>query len=145
MDLVELSLSKIDTEMVLRNVGTAESGAISVFIGTTRNHFQGKKVEKLSYEAYDPMALREMRRLCSLIREQWTVKNIAIIHRLGEVPIGEASVVIAVSAEHRQEPLDAVKWAIDELKSRVPIWKKEVYMDSSTEWKENKECFWCKP
>lgn len=142
MDFVELASRKIDVENVLQKVGTADSGAISMFVGTTRNHFQGRRVEKLSYEAYDGMAVNEMKRLCTVIRERWPVKNIALVHRLGDVPIGEASVVIAVSSEHRQEPQEAVKWAIDELKARVPIWKKEVYTDGHSEWKENKECFW---
>lgn len=144
MDCVALTTAKIDVESLLGRVGSPDCGAISVFIGTTRDHFQGKKVLKLIYEAYEPMAKRELLRVCNRVREQWQIKNIAIIHRLGEVPVGEASVVVAVSSVHRQEPQDAVKWAIDELKSTVPIWKKEVYDNEPPEWKENRECFWHK-
>uniref|UniRef100_G3MR74 Molybdopterin synthase catalytic subunit n=1 Tax=Amblyomma maculatum TaxID=34609 RepID=G3MR74_AMBMU len=142
MDYVELTPAKLDVETVLSKVGSPDCGAISVFLGTTRNHFEGKQVSKLSYEAYAPMAKREMLHICGAVRQQWHVKNIALIHRLGEVPVGEASVLIAISSEHRQEAQEAVKYSIDEVKRRVPVWKKEHYEDGGQEWKENKECFW---
>ncbi|XP_077494864.1 molybdopterin synthase catalytic subunit-like [Amblyomma americanum] len=142
MNYVELLDTKLDVEAVLAQVGSPDCGAISVFLGTTRNHFEGKAVRMLSYEAYAPMAKREMLGICEGVRERWTVKNIAVVHRLGDVPLCEASVLIAVSSEHRQEGLDAVKYAIDELKRRVPIWKKEHYDGGDQEWKANKECFW---
>ena len=88
------------------------------------------------------MALKEMRNLCAKIRSQCEVDRIAIFHRLGEVPVSEASVVIAVSSLHRKESLEAVHQAIDILKATVPIWKKEIYADEKAEWKENKECSW---
>ena len=96
----------------------------------------------MEYEAYEPMALKEMYKLCSNIRSQWNVHNIAIHHRLGEVPVKEASVVIAVSSPHRKESLRAVEYAIDALKASVPIWKKEIYDNNTADWKENKECSW---
>lgn len=142
MDYAELTAAKLDVEKVLAKVGSPDCGAVSVFLGTTRNHFEGKRVVKLSYEAYAPMAKREMLRICDALRRQWKVKNVALVHRLGEVPVGEASVLIAISSEHRQEAQAAVKYAIDEVKRRVPVWKKEIYEDGDTEWKENKECFW---
>ncbi|KAL3226982.1 hypothetical protein MRX96_024487 [Rhipicephalus microplus] len=127
MNHVELSNNALDVGAVLAQVGSPDCGAISVFLGTTRNHCDGKTVDSLSYEAYVPMAKREMLLICEVIRERWDVKNIAIIHRLGDVPLGESSVLIAVSSEHRQEAMNASKYAIDELKRRVPIWKKEHY------------------
>lgn len=142
MDYVELSAGKLDLDAVLAKVGSPDCGAISIFLGTTRNHFEGKRVCKLSYEAYTPMAKREMLRICDAVRRQWHVKNVALVHRLGDVPVGETSVVIAISSEHRQEAQEAVKYAIDEVKRRVPVWKKEHYDDGDHEWKENKECFW---
>ncbi|CAN7986100.1 unnamed protein product [Ixodes hexagonus] len=142
MDYAELSTSKIDTEKLIAQVGAPDCGAISVFIGTTRNHFEGKTVLKLSYEAYGPMAKRELVQMCADVRERWNVKNVAVVHRLGEVPVGEASIVIAVSSAHREESQAAVKWIIDQVKSRLPVWKKEIYADGVSEWKENKECFW---
>jgi molybdopterin synthase catalytic subunit len=91
------------------------------------------------YEAYQPMAEREMEGICAKIRERWAVRHIAMAHRTGVVPIGEASVEIAVSSAHRREALEAVQFAIDELKTRVPIWKKEVYEGETAAWKQNKE------
>lgn len=94
------------------------------------------------------MAQKTLNKMCDEIRMKWPdIKHIAIYHRLGVVPIKESSVVIAISSPHRQESLEAVQFAIDELKRTVPIWKKEVYggNDEGTEtWKENKECEWSK-
>jgi molybdopterin synthase catalytic subunit len=93
------------------------------------------------------MAKKEMLGICSQIRERWPdVKNIAIFHRLGVVPVKEASVVIAISSPHRRDSLDAVSFTIEQLKKSVPIFKKEIYKDPGvqSEWKENKECLWSK-
>ncbi|EFN70504.1 Molybdenum cofactor synthesis protein 2 large subunit, partial [Camponotus floridanus] len=99
-------------------------------------------VIKLEYEAYESMALKEMMNICIKIRSKWNIESIAIYHRVGEVPISKASVVIAVSSPHRTDSLKAVEYAINELKASVPIWKKEVYETGETQWKENKECTW---
>jgi len=88
------------------------------------------------------MALKEMLNICAKIRLQWNIEGIAIYHRIGEVPISEASIVIAISSSHREESLRAVEYAINTLKASVPIWKKEVYETGETQWKENKECTW---
>eukprot|EP00466_Bigelowiella_natans_P005544 jgi/Bigna1/142995/aug1.74_g17703 len=113
-------------------------GAIATFVGTTRNTFQGKTVTQLSYEAYAPMALKQMKKICLEMRNTWTeMRKIVILHRLGVCPVGQASVMIAASSPHRKEALNAVHWAIDQLKKTVPIWKKEHYTDGSS-WKQNK-------
>lgn len=96
----------------------------------------------MEYEAYEKMALKEMNNICEKIRSKWNLEYIVIYHRLGEVPVSEASVVIAISSPHRKESLKAVEYAIELLKSSVPIWKKEVYDSNESEWKENKECPW---
>lgn len=96
----------------------------------------------MSYEAYQDMALKKIDLICEEIRSKWDVYNIAIYHRTGDVPVGEMSVVIAISSVHRRESLQAVEFAIDRLKETVPIWKKEVYKIEPAEWKENKECAW---
>ena len=83
-----------------------------------------------------------MKNICSKIRSQWNVYHIAIYHRLGEVPVSKASVVIAISSPHREESLKAIEYAINSLKASVPIWKKEVYDTQEVQWKENKECTW---
>jgi len=130
---------KLDLVAICKEVGDPTAGAISTFIGVTRNHFNEKEVLKLEYEAYKPMAEKELKKICDQVRTQWDVKHIAMYHKTGLVPIGEASVIIAISSVHRSESLEAVHFAIDELKATVPIWKKEFYADGSV-WKGNAEC-----
>jgi len=144
MDYVHLTQEKLDLEAINKLVTSPSCGAISIFIGTTRDNFKGRKVLRLEYEAYNEMAVKEMKKICSLIREKWSVENIAIHHRLGLVPITESSVIIAIASPHRQASMEASQFAINTLKATVPIWKKEVYEDGATEWKENCECAWTK-
>ncbi|XP_062516570.1 molybdopterin synthase catalytic subunit-like [Corticium candelabrum] len=120
----------------------SSTGAVSVFVGTTRDLFEGKKVVKLQYEAYTPMAVKKIKKVCQDIRVKWPVHRIAVLHRLGVVSVSEASVIIAISSIHRQEAIEAVHYCIDMLKAQVPIWKKELYEDGNETWKENKECWW---
>ena len=141
-DLVKITSASLNTADILAKVASNAAGANSVFVGTTRDTFEGKKVARLEYEAYVPMAERQLQKLCEKVRDRWKVERIAIFHRTGVVPLGEASVVIAVSSAHRKESLEAVHFAIDDLKATVPIWKKEVYTDGTNSWKENKECPW---
>mmetsp|Transcript_9440 Transcript_9440/g.11652 ORF Transcript_9440/g.11652 Transcript_9440/m.11652 type:complete len:177 (+) Transcript_9440:136-666(+) len=115
-------------------------GAISTFIGTTRDTFDGRRVLKLSYEGYEPMAEKVLKELCQTSRDKFPgVLRIAAVHRLGDCPVGMESVIIAVSSVHRRDGLDCVAWLIDELKGQVPIWKKEVYEGDEAAWKENVE------
>lgn len=140
-DVINFTAEKLSVDEVSQLVISPLCGAVSLFVGTTRNNFEGKKVISLEYEAYLPMAKNEVKKICSDIRQKWPVKHIAVFHRLGLVPVSEASIVIAVSSAHRAASLEAVSYAIDTLKAKVPIWKKEIYEESSS-WKGNKECFW---
>ncbi|XP_059161511.1 molybdopterin synthase catalytic subunit 1-like [Physella acuta] len=142
MDFVDVVEEKLKVEEITDKVSSASCGAVSVFIGTTRDNFDGKRVLTLDYEAYLPMAKRKMQEVCQTIREKWDVENIAIIHRIGPVPVKEASIVIAISSAHRKESLEAVHFAIDTVKAIVPVWKKEIYDDDTCTWKQNKECAW---
>ncbi|XP_069980965.1 molybdopterin synthase catalytic subunit [Penaeus vannamei] len=144
MDHIKLTREVLSTGEVVDAVTDPSCGAVSLFVGTTRNHFQGRQVVRLEYEAYEEMAEKEMLSLCKLAREKWNIKHIAIYHRLGVVPVLESSVIIAVSSTHRRESLEATSFLIDELKARVPIWKKEMYDDGGGDWKKNKECAWNK-
>ncbi len=108
-------------------MGGPEAGAIATFIGTARNYNEGRNVTLLEYEAYPEMAEQELRRLGQEAMGQWDLCRMAIVHRVGPVHIGEASVVIAVSSGHRQDAFAACRFAIEEIKKRVPIWKKEVF------------------
>lgn len=145
MNFIKLTHDKLELNTINDLVADENCGATSFFLGQTRNSFEGQRVISLEYEAYEPMAQKVMQQLCDEIREKWQdVKHIAIHHRLGNVPVKEASVVIAVGSPHRKTSLEAVTFGIEELKKRVPIWKKELYdkegLDSA--WKENKECTW---
>ena len=135
---VHLTEEPIDLHSLLDFVADARAGAISTFVGTTRDSFDGHSVVKLEYEAYQDMALKYMRDLAtSTIDEFVGVLGVAIEHRLGEVAIGQISVAIAVSSAHRKAAIHAVEHVIDQLKLRCPIWKKEVYGDGhETVWKQ---------
>ena len=127
--MVKIVREKIEIEEVLRSVQDPSAGGIDIFIGTTRNHSSGKEVLSLEYEAYEPMALKMMTEIGEESRRRWHLKKISLVHRVGVVAIGEASVVIAVSSAHRKEAFEACRFAIDRLKQDVPIWKKEVLAD----------------
>ncbi|XP_032683303.1 molybdopterin synthase catalytic subunit [Odontomachus brunneus] len=138
-NFIKLQQEKLNVADIINLVVFPNCGAVSNFIGITRDNFENKKVIKLEYETFEDMALKEMNHICAKIRLQWNVEGIAIYHRIGEVPISEASVVIAISSPHREESLKAVEYAINTLKAVVPIWKKEIYETGEPQWKQNKE------
>ena len=128
-----LSEQPLSLEAVVEEVASEEAGAVATFVGTTRVHSRGRTVTLLEYEAYEGMAEQVMSEIADELTERYELCAIAIHHRIGRVGIGERSVVIAVSAPHRQDALAACKDAIDTLKERVPLWKKEVYVGGE-EW-----------
>jgi len=139
-DWILLSRDPLSVQSCSEFVTAPTCGAISVFAGTTRNNFDGKPVLHLEYDAYETMAELKMREICRICRDRWpTIQKIAMHHRLGAVPVCEASVIIAVSSPHRIDAQSASQFAIDQLKAIVPIWKKEVYGNGFAEWKENVE------
>ena len=135
--MIEMTHKTIDVRMVIESVSTPESGGVDVFIGTTRNHSGERKVLRLEYEAYEPMAVRMMEQIAGQAKRTWDLHAASIVHRLGKVSIGEASVVIAVSASHREEAFKACRFLIDELKRIVPVWKREYFEDGSVEWSQH--------
>ncbi|XP_025833430.1 molybdopterin synthase catalytic subunit 2 [Agrilus planipennis] len=143
MDHLQLTYDKLSTDKITDLVSSSSCGAISLFVGTTRDNFEGKTVLNLEYEAYRSMALKVLQEICNDARKKWpAVENIAIYHRLGTVPIKEASIVIGISSPHRTEALKATEFCIDNVKKSVPIWKKEIYAEQPPQWKENVECAW---
>ncbi len=128
-----LSDDPLSLDRVVDEVRDEQAGAIATFTGTTRIQSRGRTVTHLDYEAYEGMAERVMAEIAEGLQSRYELSAVAIHHRVGLVGIGETSVVIAVSAPHRQDALAACKDAIDELKERVPLWKKEVYSDGE-EW-----------
>jgi len=123
----------LDPAAVLDEVGSDEAGAVASFVGTVRRHSRGRTVLHLDYEAYEEMAEEMLARLGGELAERHSLAAIAIHHRTGRVGIGEPSVVIAASAPHRAAALDAVREAIETLKTSIPLWKKEVY-EGGEEW-----------
>jgi molybdopterin synthase catalytic subunit len=117
----------INLQELVDFVSDPESGAIATFIGTTRNNNEGRRVIALDYEAYPEMAEKELARLGDEAKKKWDIRRMAIVHRIGPVQITEPSVIIAVSAAHREAAFAACRFAIEEIKRTVPIWKKEVY------------------
>jgi molybdopterin synthase catalytic subunit/molybdopterin converting factor small subunit len=128
-----LSADTLSLDAVVDEVRTDRAGAIATFVGTTRVYSRGRAVEHLDYEAYEGMAEQVMARIATELKDRYDVCEIAIHHRTGRVDIGDASVVIAVSAPHRQDAFAACREAIDTLKQQVPLWKKEVY-EGGEEW-----------
>jgi len=128
-----LSDEPLSLDRVIDEVRSDEAGAIATFTGTTRIQSRGRTVTHLEYEAYEGMAEKVMSELAESLASRYDLTGVAIHHRIGRVAIGETSVVIAVSAPHRGDALAACKDAIDELKERVPLWKKEVY-EGGEEW-----------
>jgi molybdopterin synthase catalytic subunit len=133
--MFEIVTEPITADRVNQAVEDAAAGAICTFLGVVRDHNLGRQVDYLEYEAYPEMAVPAMQRIADEIRERWDIHKIAIIHRIGRLEIGEASVGIAVSSAHRAEAFAACHYAIDRLKTTVPIWKKEVWADGE-EWIE---------
>jgi MoaE-MoaD fusion protein len=128
-----LSDEPLSLDRVVAEVRSDEAGAVATFSGTTRVHSRERTVVHLDYEAYEGMAEKVMAEIAASLHARYDLTAVAIHHRVGRVGIGEVSVVIAVSAPHRQAALGACKDAIDELKERVPLWKKEVYVGGE-EW-----------
>ena len=137
---ISLTDRPIDLMALVAAVRADEAGAIATFVGTSRaTSHDAKKVERrvqtLWYEAYGPMAIRKLHEIVEQAEWDFDVTAVAVVHRTGEVPVGEASVAIAVSAPHRGPAFDACRFVIDEIKRRVPIWKRERFSDGE-EWVE---------
>lgn len=121
----------IDSQQVLNSIKRGEDGAALVFEGVVRNQSRGRKTRYLEYEAYEEMALQQMESLAAQALTQFQIRDVAIVHRLGHLEIGETSVLIAVASAHRAAGFDACRWLIDSLKRTVPIWKKEYFEDGA--------------
>lgn len=132
--MVELTKDPIDTAQLLQRVQRAEAGAVVLFLGITRQFTSGRETTELRYEAYEEMAQSELARLEAQARSRWSLVECVIVHRLGLVPLAEASVAIAVSSPHRAAAFEAGQWLIDALKETVPIWKQEHWRDGQTQW-----------
>ncbi len=132
--MIEIIHDKIDVEKLRSSVADDDCGACVIFTGSTRRWTEDVFTSKLSYEAYEPMALQALQQLSDEAKKRWKIKHVGLIHRLGEVAVGQISVAIAVSSAHREDAFQAAKWLIDTLKRDVPIWKKEFGHDQHSAW-----------
>ena len=130
-DVERVTGSPIDVERVTAVVRRDEAGAVLTFAGVVRSRNQGRSVVGIDYHGYRPMAAREIERLEGEIESRWPDVRSCIVHRLGELELGQTSVFIAVSSPHRDEGFRALRFAIDTLKERLPIWKREIYTDGA--------------
>ncbi|MGH7041477.1 MAG: molybdenum cofactor biosynthesis protein [Acetobacteraceae bacterium] len=129
--LVALTRERIDAEALVAGLKRGEDGAVTVFDGIVRNHSRGRRTLYLVYEAYEEMALEQMRALASKAIEDFKIRDVLLVHRLGQLAVGETSVLVAVASAHRAAAFDACRWLIDTLKRTVPIWKKEHFEDGA--------------
>jgi molybdopterin synthase catalytic subunit len=124
----------LDAMTLMAAVRKDESGAVALFAGVARNHSEGREVAALEYDAHPSLAAKKLREVADEVRARWPVTGIAIHHRTGRLAIGEASLLVAVSAAHRREAFEACQYAVDRVKRIVPVWKKEIWTDGSGQW-----------
>ena len=134
MSPARLTTHVIDATSLIREVESPDRGAVSLFLGTVRNSNDGRSVDGIDYTAYDAMAVAEMNRIVFEAAERFPGVAIALEHRVGTLSVGDVSVGIASAHAHRGPALDANRYVIEELKRRVPIWKREHYLDGTSEW-----------
>lgn len=127
--MIELTEQPIDVARIIAAARAHEAGAVNTFIGTVRNSTANKKVIRLEYEAYEPMAIAEIQKVINEAREKWKLTGWAVSHRTGALLPGEVAVVVAISTPHRKDSFEACQFIIDTLKKTVPIWKKEFFQD----------------
>lgn len=126
---IQILHTALDPAVCEQAVASDSAGGTVVFVGTVRNQTKGKKVLHLDFEAYEPMALKEMRKIAEEVSRRWEALHVSVHHRVGSLQIGEIPVIIAVSTPHRKAAFEACQYAIDTLKETVPIWKKEFFED----------------
>jgi len=133
--LISITEKPIDVNKLLNDVSDQSSGASVLFTGTVRDHNKQDKVSKLHYEAYQEMAEKILQEIENEVHAKWKINKFIAIHRTGTLKVGEVSVAVAVSSEHRKEAFEACKFGIDSIKEKAPIWKKE-FAESGAEWLE---------
>jgi molybdopterin synthase catalytic subunit len=132
--MIQLTTESIDYAVLTETVRRKDCGAVVTFLGTVRDLTDGRVTIALDYEAYPAMAERKMAEIERETRQRWPVGEMAMVHRLGHLDVGEVSVAVSVSCPHRAQAFEACRFAVDRLKELVPIWKKENWVDGTTEW-----------
>lgn len=134
MPRAQITTDAIDPQALLARVGDPSSGAVILFLGVVRNHNEGRRVEAMRYDAYDEMARGTLDEILAEAEDRYGVGHLAAVHRVGELGIGDVSVAIAVSSVHRADAYEASRYVIEEIKVRLPVWKKERFEDGTSEW-----------
>jgi len=132
--MIELTHDEIDYTALTEKARSHQAGAVILFLGTVREMTAGQQTVALDYDAYPDMARAKMQEIVDEAREKWPIEGVAVVHRLGHLELGDISIAIAVACPHRHKAFDASRFLIDELKIRVPVWKKENWSDGTTEW-----------
>ncbi|OHB67738.1 MAG: hypothetical protein A2V70_05990 [Planctomycetes bacterium RBG_13_63_9] len=132
--MIELTHNAIEPAAVLQAARCPAAGAVVLFLGTVREMTDGRKTDSLEYEAYREMAEQQLAKLEGEARQRWSLSQCVVVHRVGQLPVGEISVAIAASAAHRGGAFEAAQWLIDRIKEVVPIWKKEHYGNGTGDW-----------
>ncbi|MBT5875934.1 MAG: molybdenum cofactor biosynthesis protein MoaE [Candidatus Latescibacteria bacterium] len=132
--MYKVTTDVIHSDALFGHVLEDKHGAVVTFAGTVRDQTDSRRTLRLEYEAYAPMAEAKMREIGEEIREKWGIENIAMLHRVGTLEIGEISILISLAAPHRKNAFDACSYAIDRVKQVVPVWKKEIWEDGEEEW-----------
>jgi molybdopterin synthase catalytic subunit len=130
-EMICITSEPIDFCRILENVTDRSSGGIALFLGTVRDHDESKVVLRMYYEIYKEMAEKNLARIEYEVKTKWKINKFVAIHRTGELRVGDVSVAVAASAEHRNQAFEACRYGIDQIKTKVPIWKKEIYNNSS--------------
>ena len=130
----QVTSEPLDGERLMEAVRRDESGAVVLFSGVARDHSEGRRVRALEYDAYPSMAEKKLREVADEVRARWPITGIGVLHRTGRLAIGEASLLVAVSAAHRREAFEACHYVVDRIKQIVPIWKKEIWEDGDGAW-----------
>lgn len=131
--LVDIRETPLRVEEVLAELADVSAGGLTLFVGTVRDHDGGKQVGGLDYSAH-PSALDRLREVCEQVADEYDVRAVAAVHRVGSLGLGDAAVIVATAADHRGQAFDASRALIDRLKATVPIWKHQVFADGSDEW-----------
>ena len=129
--MISITNNRLSLQEVMLELKDNSAGALSVFIGNVRNRGRSGNVSEIYYEAYSEMAEQEMREIENEAHTKWGIKKLVAIHRIGNIKVGESSIIIGVSSEHRHEAFEACKYVINNVKTRVPIWKKEISVFST--------------
>ena len=132
--MIEITDGPIDHAALTERVRSSRAGAVCTFLGTVREITGDRRTASLDYEAYPAMASAELEKLEVEARGRWPIQDLALVHRVGRLGLGEVSVAVAVSCPHRDQAFEACRWLIDAIKATVPIWKKETYADGRDEW-----------